>query len=571
MLITIPIICYFISIILALSSILIIITNITIIIRWEIYTLFSSSIRLDIIIEWIRMIYSSIIIFISGNVIKFSKNYIHDDHNYNRFTYIVILFILSINILVFIPNIICLLIGWDGLGITSFILIIYYNNSRSLGAGVLTILINRLGDVFLLIAIVCTLKTRIWLPISTRLPNISLAQLIGITIAAITKSAQLPYSRWLPAAIAAPTPVSALVHSSTLVTAGIFLLYRFKLLISSSTTIQLILSITGLTTMLMARLRAIIENDLKKIIALSTLRQLGIIILCLGLSIFKLSFLHIICHAIFKALLFITAGCLISLNNHNQDLRLYNQYNNISPIASSSITIASLTIIGIPFITGFYSKHAIIEWSLSPNINTIISLIIITSIFITSYYSIRLILFLTSAPSIKSPVHTHLSSKDTNYPILSISIIRILIATNIQWLIPLIPIYQPLTYKTQTITINCLILLRIIITLLIINKPNKIPKPYKHLIIVFSTSIRFFTPLLTQLIPPIWLNISLKLYKYLDQSWLEKILTLGPSINLFNRSSYTNLIPISIPQKNLLSTLIISLPLIIILLYNKVL
>jgi len=556
MLNTLPIICYFISITLFTLSIIIININLTYIISWEIYNLFSSSITFDIIIEWNSIIYSSIIMFISGNVLKFSKHYIYYDYNYNRFTYILLLFILSINILVFIPNILCLLIGWDGLGITSFILIIYYNNPRSLGAGILTILINRLGDTFLLMAIISTLRTRNWLPINQIINNRLTIQFLGITLAALTKSAQLPYSRWLPAAIAAPTPVSALVHSSTLVTAGIFLLYRFNIIIYTSIYIQLILSITGILTILIARLRAIIENDIKKIIALSTLSHLGLITLCLGLTIFKLAILHIICHAIFKALLFITAGCLISINNHNQDLRLYNQFSYTSPITSYSSIISCITIIGIPFITGYYSKHAIIGWSISPNINIIIYLLIIVSIFFTSFYSYRFMILTIITPSIQNPIYYYRSSKNNNYPILFISLIRITIASILQWLIPIIPIRQPINYNIQFTVINYISIIAIIILLFIIKNKNKY-KIYKCLKNIFFLSLRFSTQLLTELLPIKSLNISLKLYKHLDQRWLEKTISLGLPHHLNNSSSYINLIPDKYAQKNLLAIIII--------------
>jgi len=180
-------------------------------------------------------------------------------------------------------------------------------------------------------------------------------------IAATTKRAQIPFSRWLPAAIAAPTPVSALVHSSTLVTAGIFILYRFNYIISSSTTVQTTLTIIGLLTALTIRIRAIYENDIKKIIALSTLRQLGLITLSISFNIPILTFFHISTHAIFKALLFITAGCLIINNNHNQDLRIYGQYSYTRPVITSSILISLTAIVGVPSISGYYSKHLIIE------------------------------------------------------------------------------------------------------------------------------------------------------------------------------------------------------------------
>ena len=153
--------------------------------------------------------------------------------------------------------------------------------------------------------------------------------------------------------MAAPTPVSALVHSSTLVTAGIFLLYRFHNIILIYKPIQLALIIRGISTTLLAGIRGIYENDIKKIIALSTLSQLGIITICLGAKLHELAYFHIVTHAIFKALLFIAAGCLISINDHNQDLRIYGKYLYISPITRSAITIASIALIGLPFIAGY--------------------------------------------------------------------------------------------------------------------------------------------------------------------------------------------------------------------------
>jgi len=146
-------------------------------------------------------------------------------------------------------------------------------------------------------------------------------QVIAITIAAITKRAQIPFSRWLPAAIAAPTPVSALVHSSTLVTAGVFLLIRFYPFLHSIKLFNYILILFGVSTILIAGLRAISECDIKKIIALSTLRQLGIIITSLGLNIPQLAYYHILTHALFKALLFVCAGRFINSHLHSQDLR----------------------------------------------------------------------------------------------------------------------------------------------------------------------------------------------------------------------------------------------------------
>merc|ERR1712142_1132893 len=181
-----------------------------------------------------------------------------------------------------------------------------------------------------------------------------------IIISACTKRAQIPFSAWLPAAIAAPTPVSALVHSSTLVTAGIYLLIRINLIIIEIN-INYILLIIGIITIIMSGITAIIEIDIKKIIALSTLSQLGIIIIILGLGNPILSFFHLISHAFFKAILFICAGIIIHNIKDYQDIRKIGfSFNNLN-YSISIIIIANLSLCGLPFIGGFYSKDLIIE------------------------------------------------------------------------------------------------------------------------------------------------------------------------------------------------------------------
>jgi NADH-ubiquinone oxidoreductase chain 5 len=274
-----------------------------------------------LILDPIGLRFSITVIFISYNVLSFSSIYIQHDKFVNRFTILVLLFILSINLLIYIPHIIALLLGWDGLGIVSFILVIYYQNHKSLAAGIITALSNRVGDAILLIAIAITLNQGHWYILEIRISNSIIPQILLITIAAITKSAQIPFSSWLPAAIAAPTPVSALVHSSTLVTAGVFLLIRFYPFLHRTNYFNLILITIATSTIFIAGIRATIECDIKKIIALSTLSQLGIMITSLALNFPILTFFHILTHALFKALLFIGAGSFIHYHDHSQDLR----------------------------------------------------------------------------------------------------------------------------------------------------------------------------------------------------------------------------------------------------------
>lgn len=213
-----------------------------------------------------------------------------------------------------------------------------------------------------------------------------------ILVASMTKSAQIPFSRWLPAAMAAPTPVSALVHSSTLVTAGVFIIIRFHYFLSSIPLFNTTLLIIATTTIFIAGTAAISECDIKKIIALSTLRQLGVIMSRLGLGLTTLALFHLITHAMFKALLFLTAGSIIHFHHHSQDLRFIGNLPFTSPLTSSALLIANLALCGRPFLAGFYSKDLILESCLySP-----FSLIIVTMFFLatgmTARYSIRFII-----------------------------------------------------------------------------------------------------------------------------------------------------------------------------------
>lgn len=193
--------------------------------------------------------------------------------------------------------------------------------------------------------------------------NLTDGEVIGILIVvgAITKSAQIPFSAWLPAAIAAPTPVSALVHSSTLVTAGVYLLIRFSYLLNDSC-LNLLLVLSVLTIFI-SGLVASFEFDMKKVIALSTLRQLGVIIFSISLGLFDIAFFHLVVHALFKALLFLCAGVVIHRRGGSQDLRRIGGLVNNHPLVGVSLNLANLSLCGVPFISGFYSKDMVVEFA----------------------------------------------------------------------------------------------------------------------------------------------------------------------------------------------------------------
>lgn len=365
--------------------------------EWELVSLNRITLFIPFLLDKIRLTFSIVVLIISFRVIIFRASYMSGDKNLFYFIVIVLIFILSINLLIFIPNIISLILGWDGLGLSSYLLVIYYLNEKSLRAGIITALTNRIGDSLLVLARSWAIMSGHW---NLFLRSFSVASFIAISviIAAITKRAQLPFSAWLPAAIAAPTPVSALVHSSTLVTAGIYLTIRFFPSLSLFSPFYNICLYTGIITCFIARLAAALENDLKKVIALSTLRQLGVIIIALGLNQPILAFFHLVTHALFKALLFICAGNIIHRIKNNQDLRLIGNISELIPITTMTLNVANISLCGLPFLAGFYSKDIIGEIFIHSHRSILTRVLVILSICLTSLYTIKLSLYTLWSP-----------------------------------------------------------------------------------------------------------------------------------------------------------------------------
>lgn len=352
----------------------------------------SIAILIIILLDWISLIFIGFVLFISAVVIYYREEYIRDDKTLKRFILLVVLFVVSMILLVISPSLISILLGWDGLGLISYILVIYYQNSKSFNAGILTALINRVGDAALLISIAWISRYGRWnfifyIDFFKKDGNILLISFF-IILASITKSAQIPFSSWLPAAIAAPTPVSSLVHSSTLVTAGVYLLIRFNELFSPF--IISILLYISLITIFIAGLAANLEYDLKKIIALSTLSQLGLIISILALGNEDLAFFHLLIHAFFKALLFICAGIVIHNLGDCQDIRNMGALVNSIPLTCILFNICNLSLCGLPFLSGFYSKDLVIEVISIRILNLFVYFIYYISVGLTACYRFRL-------------------------------------------------------------------------------------------------------------------------------------------------------------------------------------
>nr|YP_009764359.1 NADH dehydrogenase subunit 5 [Parnassius mercurius]QIS91997.1 NADH dehydrogenase subunit 5 [Parnassius mercurius] len=371
--------------------------NLVLFLEWEIISFNSMNIVMSIILDWMSLLFMMFVLMISSSVIYYSKSYMSSEMNLNRFIILVLLFVFSMILLIISPNMISIFLGWDGLGLVSYCLVIYYQNIKSYNAGMLTALSNRIGDVMILMVISWMMNYGSWNYIFylNFMNNDFSMKIIGILviIAAMTKSAQIPFSSWLPAAMAAPTPVSALVHSSTLVTAGVYLLIRFNMLLIDMFFYKLLLLLSGLT-MFMAGISANYEFDLKKIIALSTLSQLGLMMSILSMGLPELAFFHLLTHAMFKALLFMCAGVIIHMMNDNQDIRYMGGISLYIPMTSLCMNISNLALCGIPFLAGFYSKDLILEMVSMSNLNMLIFFLYYFSTGLTMFYTIRLLMYL---------------------------------------------------------------------------------------------------------------------------------------------------------------------------------
>lgn len=493
------------------------------------YLLFSidgRSVLFVILLDWMSLFFISFVLLISSLVIFYRKDYIIGDLNLNRFILLVLLFVFSIMILILRPNLISILLGWDGLGLVSYCLVIYYQNIKSYNAGILTALSNRLGDVAFLIAIAWILNYGSWnflfyIELIKVDFEISFIRIL-VVFAAMTKSAQIPFSSWLPAAIAAPTPVSALVHSSTLVTAGVYLLIRFNFLFFNTIVSKFLLLISGLTIFI-AGLGANFEFDLKKIIALSTLSQLGLIMRTLSLGFFKLAFFHLLTHALFKALLFICAGAIIHNIKNSQDIRDMGSLVNFMPFTVTCFNIANLALCGFPFLAGFYSKDLILEIVLISQINFFSFFLFFFSTGLTVSYSFRLFYY----SFIISINQTSINCLKETRKIIIIRMWGLLIfaivgGSLINWLIfPLAFIISiPLLLKVSTL-LTCFIggFLGFFISNINFFSFNKSLNYY--FFSFYSCSIWFIPAIST--VGVIWfpVNSGLSVLKRLDQGWTE--------------------------------------------------
>lgn len=308
-------------------------------------------IYLRIVNHWINLLFLVLVTLISLIIFLWSLYYIRT-HKITLFYLSLTSFVGSMLLLTIRDSLFIIFLGWEGLGITSFVLIVFYQNWIRAKGGLLTLLTNRLGDAILLISFCGVMRT-----LSGEVSKLMRRTLVTLfLLLSLTKRAQWPFVSWLPAAIAAPTPVSSLVHRSTLVTAGVWLIIRFGLNYSFSIFLW---GTLGTLTLLVARLSALMEVDAKKVVALSTLRQLGLMFMSLALGLPIICFFHISIHALAKANLFIVVGRLLHRSFSQQDARLIGS-STLSPFLVIRIRISLRRLIGLVFTAGFFSKEQIL-------------------------------------------------------------------------------------------------------------------------------------------------------------------------------------------------------------------
>nr|YP_010693538.1 NADH dehydrogenase subunit 5 [Chrysomela aeneicollis]WCB99512.1 NADH dehydrogenase subunit 5 [Chrysomela aeneicollis] len=485
----------------------------------------SASFVMVILLDMMAFLFMSFVFFISSMVIFYSEEYMMGDLSLNRFILLIVMFVVSMMFLIISPNLISILLGWDGLGLVSYCLVIYYQNVKSFNAGMLTVLSNRIGDVALLMGIAWMLNFGSWNFIFYLeiMKDDLIMNIISylVILASITKSAQMPFSSWLPAAMAAPTPVSSLVHSSTLVTAGVYLLIRFNYAFSCN--LMYFLLFISSMTMFMSGLGANFEYDLKKIIALSTLSQLGLMMSILSLGSYKLAFFHLLTHALFKALLFMCAGNIIHNMNNCQDIRYMGGLVKHMPLTCTFFNICNFSLCGLPFLSGFYSKDMIVEVMSMNYLNLYIYMIFYLSIGLTVCYSFRLIYYsLTGNFNFVSLNNLSESSVTMLFSMSGLIFFVIVSGSMLMWIMFPSPIFicLPIIFKLMA-------LFMIMLGMWIGYEVSKFKISFNMKSMSYLTMSSFFAMMWNlPIVSTLGLNyyplyLSHTLYKNLDQGWFE--------------------------------------------------
>nr|ALN11525.1 NADH dehydrogenase subunit 5 [Hyloxalus yasuni] len=493
-------------------------------VSWKWFNILSTPLDFSIQLDQYSILFIPIALLVSWSIIEYSLWYMHEDPKIQLFFKYLLIFLLAMMLLVSANNLLMLFIGWEGVGIMSYLLIGWYFTRSNAGAAALqAVLYNRIGDIGFLFTIFWLISTYDSIDLafifSMQTPT---PLILAFIIAAASKSAQFGLHPWLASAMEGPTPVSALLHSSTMVVAGVFLLIRIHPLIKDNQTALTTCLCLGAISTAFAATCALTQNDIKKIVAFSTSSQLGLMVVAIGLNLPYLAFFHISTHAFFKAMLFLCSGSIIHNLNDEQDIRKMGGLQKSMPITTTCVTIGSLALMGTPYLAGFFSKDAIIEAVNSSYVNAWALTITIIATSFTAVYSLRVIYFSSlHFPRFNPMININENTPTAMNPIKRLALGSIIAGLLInQIMIPPSPLTltMPINMKISALFVS--ILGFIIAIDLAQNAWTKTPT--QNLTKLINTS--FYPSILHRLIPMSFLNFSLQTSSQLiDTLWLEKM------------------------------------------------